>query len=589
MTFVVTRERGTDRVEVWMYRPPVTAYRAAYSGWGYGPNLSAQVAADSTYDVRISVNSTLITPVYSASTTTRVLCATGTCRRLASEFKSWSWANVDAAVAAWKIPPYNGLKAEMISGTITAATNEINPSYAFSHATLGGASSGGWYDGVRSGAGGVYTSSRAVNHAWEAAAVSDRRNSISANLTQFELILRQAAEYSGTMPQYCYLNPATLKPYDPQKGSNIWTLMPGGSNNADTNGCRIQSRFVPGRANYLWDPCHAYNNGHMAYEATRDPYYALMLQVNAFAYLSTIGVTDATGEALLVDPSITSTPNWDNFGGTVTGALPFYLSTVIQYRARAWCSKEYNKCRVAALTQPVVDFLHPVSVWNTIIADVANQFMKWSDAIHAVSVTTTNAADAYKAGLKVMSWGDTSNTGFGAGIQGNLYSKQVSSIFHNYTTSSYIYILMSGVTSFNTLLSREVKGVCNRIVYLGGKRAIPNLGTGGFSGYVIPVNSSDVPTPLPIPFTTPAEYDTYWASVDTVYASYTKTNFNSDSVARATMVNNIRTVKSLNDAGSLSVSVADVNAAVAAMNPQVAATAPATGTGNVYTCHVFDY
>jgi hypothetical protein len=589
MTFVVTRERGTDRVEVWMYRPPATAYRPTYSGWVV-PNLSAQIDADSTYDIRISVNASLITPVYSALTTTRVLCATGTCRRLASAFKPWVWTNVDSAVAAWRIPPYNGLKAEMITTPLSASTNGINPSYAFSHATIGGASSSGWYDGVRSGAGGTDRSSRAVNHAWEAAAVSDRRNSITSNLTQFELILRQAAEYSGTMPQYCYLNPTTLKPYDPQKGANIWTSMPGGPNSPGSNECRIQTTFVPARSGYAWDTSHAYNNGHMAYEATRDPYYALMLQVNAFSNLATIGLGDETNQAILVDPAITSTANYDPVSGYVIGALPFYLSIVIQYRARGWAVKEYNKCRVAASTQPAVDFLHPASVWNTILSDVNNQFVKYSDSIQAVSITTTNASDAFEAGLKVMSWGDTASYSSGAGVDGNLYSNQVASFFFNYISSAYIYAVMSGLTSFNTLLSREIKGMCNRIVYMGGKRSIPNIGAGSFSTYVIPLNASAVPTPLPIPFTTPTEYDTYWASVDSVYASYTKTSFtDADAVARATMVNIIRAVKSLNDAGSLSVAISDVNATIAPMNSQVAATALAVGTGGVFTSNVFDY
>jgi hypothetical protein len=590
MTFVVTRERGTDRVEVWMYRPPATAYRSTFSGWGYGPDLSAQINADSTYDVRVSVNSALITPVYSASTTTRVLCATGTCRRLASAFKPWVWTNVDSAVAAWRIAPYNGLKAEMITTPLSASANGISPSYPFSHATLGGASSSGWYDGVRNGAGGSYISSRAVNHAWEAAAVSDRRNSIASNLTQLELILRQAAEYSGTMPQYFYLNPTTLKPYDPQKGANIWTSMPGGPNSPDSNECRIQTTFVPGRAGYEWDTSHAYNNGHMAYEATRDPYYALMLQANAVSILASIGLGNETSEAILVDPTITSTANYDPVSGYVTGALPFYLSTVIQYRARAWGVKEYNKCRVAASTQPAVDFLHPASVWNTVLSDVSNQFMKWSDAIQAVSITTTNANDAFKAGVKVMSWGDTPSYTNGFGIPGNLYSKQVASFFFNYIAGSYIYTVMSGLTSFNTLLSREIKGMCNRILYMGGRRSIPNVGAGGFATYVIPLNSSGVPTPLPIPFTTPTEYDTYWASVDSVYASYTKTSFtDADAVARATNVNVLRAVKSLNDAGSLSIVVSDVNAAITAMNSQVAGTSLAAGTGGVFTSNVFDY
>jgi hypothetical protein len=393
--FVITREQNTDRAEVWAYRPPANSFKPANSSafdYSWNTVTSADVENDLTYDIRISINGSLVTPQYSSSTTTRVLCAPGTIRRLATAFKLWIWSRVDAAVSAYRLPSYNvnSLSELVVAQSLPNAASTLGskPQEAFNHAALGGPTSSVWFDGNHSPSAGGSQAGRSLSQSYEAMAISDRVNNISANLSDLENVLRKSAEYSGTFPQYTFLDPETLRPYDAQKGSKPWSVMSAAYNCAG-------STYVPMRTGFNWDTAHHYNNGHVAFEATRDPFYALLLQCNAMAALAEPSSAVRTGETKRFNPAHPIDNN-----GAVICPLPKYVISVDQERSRWWSLAAITKAKLATDLCPPVDFLQPLAMWNTVLddgADMLYHYISEIDAVTAAPARVTNAAESLQA------------------------------------------------------------------------------------------------------------------------------------------------------------------------------------------------
>lgn len=393
--FVITKEQTTDRAEVWIYRPPANSFRPANSSafdYSWNTVTASDVENDKTYDIRISINGSLVTPQYSSSTTTRVLCAPGTIRRLVTSFKPWSWSRVDAGVSLYRLPSYNvNSLAEIVTASSlpnAASTLGSTPQESFSHSALGGQSSANWFDGNHSPSAGGSQAGRSLSQSYEAMAISDRVNNIATNLSDYENVLRKSAEYSGTFPQYTFLDPQTLRPYDAQKGSNPWSVMSAAYNCAG-------STYVPMRTGFNWDTAHHYNNGHVAFEATRDPFYALLLQCNAMAALAEPSSAVRTGETKRFNPNSPI----DNNGGVIC-PLPKYVIPVDQERSRWWSLAAITKAKLSTDLCPLIDFLQPSSMWDTVLddgADMLYHYMSEIDAVTAAPARVTNGTEALQA------------------------------------------------------------------------------------------------------------------------------------------------------------------------------------------------
>jgi len=584
MTFVVTRERGTDRVEVWGYKPPAVALRPL-DGSPWTPPTTPQIEDDKTYDVKISVNSALITPQYSSGTTTRMLFAPGTIRRLCSAFKPWSWAAVDTAIAAYRLAGHDNNSAAFFTLVPTVANMGISAaaSATFDHGALGGTSSTLWFDGVRSAQGGDDISSRSVYHSWEGFAISDRKNSVTANLSALESALRKAAEYAGSFPQYAYLNPSTLRPYDPQQGANQRTTEPFGFSSNTVRG----AYWCQQRNSYNWGCSHHYNNGHVAFEATKDPFYALTQQINGFAAISQgiMNESQRTAEAKLVDPAIVgSDPYW-----VATAAnVPFYLYYTFQVRGRFWTAKEIAKCHAIATQCSAVDFLNPVSTFTSVNSDAVTQFNAFAAQIDAATFPTqiTNESEstqATRAALKALSCYMNFYSESEDGSPSKPKAKYVSTFMNEYAAQSLAYIMSYGLTNWQTVAEKVIGYTINKALYLGGARTVLGFGDRGSSTMICQLASTDGLVQYPVAFTTPSGYDSSWASLDSTYAAKSKTNFgslfnytgnttSSNPNYSASHVIVLKIFKQLNDAGRISVRVSDVNSAWTATQAQVAAT-----------------
>lgn len=583
-SFILSREFGTDRVELWIYQPPAHALRPA-DGGNWTPPTTQEIENDRTYDIRITVNGSLITPQYSNSTTTRVLCAPGTVRRLVSQFKEWDWNRVDVARSAYRLPSYDANTLLVSSAPTTLANEGLTNLPEFSHATIGGTSSALWFDGVRSAQGGDYISSRSVNHSWEAYALSERKNGNTTNLAIFEDALRKSAEYSGTFPQYFFLDSTTFKPIDSQRGDSPWM---GGAfpQNYTPKGII----YVPGRANYGWDAAHHYNNGHVAFEATRDPFYALLQQSNSFAALSELSLATKSSEAKAVDPGIVgNTPYWEP-----VGALPFYLANTDQVRSRWWTVREIAKSYLISTQCPAVDFLQSTSTWNKVNNDIVTQFNSYvatiDNAVLPTSVNSLETSDqAMYVAQRILSCYMKSPYSHGSvpSTPGSPTGAYVSTFMNEYGVSALTFVCAAGLTQYQSALEKIIGFSINKVLYAGGQRSVPTMGVQGGSTPIAPQSttaSGGYPwTVVPIPFTSPQTWANYWVSADSVFASYDPTKFKfyppvaSDATFVQIITSAIRAVKELNDIGRLSIRVSEINAAYAAVNAQIAATTKYTG------------
>lgn len=600
LKFMVTRERGTNRIELWMYRPPVWDYRSS-AGSYTAPDQSASMT-DVDYDIQISVGGSLITPVYSASTTTRVRMTTGNLRRLVSAFKPWVWSRVDSAITAKRLPRYDMDTLSNIFTNTPTLAKDLRDNVTlttYSHAALGGATSATWWDGVRSGQGGAYASSRGVYHSAEARAISERVNGITTNLAEIETHLRGAGEYSGTMPQYVVLDPANFKPYNSQKGSYKWTSTGPGANQSPANLARPYTYNIQTRTNYGWDAAHHYNAGHLIFEATRDPFYAVLLQNNAFASLACLNTFGTQLHLSRYDSALnsqlSSTPSlWDN--------LPYYILEQYQYRSLAWGVKEVVKTYNVTNLCPTVSFLHSASTFNTIITDDATY--NWGvqatqmDAGNLSSSTKTTVLDGARKLLGI--YGSLFETG--NGTSDNPYKANYSGLFNVYALGALFYAVLSGRSEYLPHFTRILEGYCDATLNgAGGQRLLqvyPWSTKALITNAMVPTSSitfadsySSWTITAPAPFTTLAGMVSYWEANSDTWANQSSSNFNNSNDNNQPAVGQqfvmiLRSVKQLNDAGYWNILSTKVNSAITTVNSQLAAT---TKVSDPFTNWSVDY
>lgn len=584
--FVISRERQTDRVELWMYRPPANAFKPSNaSAFDYSWNVgttAADIEDDKTYDVKMYINGSLVTPQYSTSTTTRVLCAPGTIRRLVTNFKSWDWTKIDTALDAYRLPSYNvNSLADLVTpSTIpnTVSTIGSKPAAIFNHAALGGPNSNNWFDGDHSPAGGGSQAGRGLSQSWEAMAISDRVNNVSTYLSDYENILRKAAEYSGTFPQYTFLDTETLKPYDAIKGEKPWTASGPPSYNC------AGSTYVPQRANYNWDTAHHYNNGQVAFEATRDPFYALLLQCNAMVALAESSGYTRSNEILRFYNNITTDNN-----GTIVCPLPKYVISNGQERSRWWSLSTITKAKFATDLSPTVDFLQPSAMWNTVIddgADLLYHYIAQIDSVNAPPTQVTNGTEAVQAQRfvqKMLSCYDLTFSDYESGVvngTGHPVAVYASTFMGSgYGTTALVYMVAAGISRFQTALEKYIKFSCNRILYAGGERAWNGFGQRGSAYPIVPsfwpsgTNNGIVWPIVPVPFQNAAGWDAYWQANYPAWAAKNKTVFNVTPNTFGDFFINfiqpVRAVKTLNTFGRISVIPTIVDSAIAAYSSMI--------------------
>jgi hypothetical protein len=586
--FVISRERQTDRVELWMYQPPASADKPSNSSafdytWNVG-TTAAEIEDDRTYDVQITVNGSLITPQYSTSTTTRVLCAPGTVRRLVTDFKSWDWSKVDSAIDSYRLPGYNvnSLGEIATESSIPNAVSTIGskPSESFNHAALGGPNSNNWFDGDHSPSGGGSQAGRSLSQSWEAIAISDRINNVSTYLSDYENILRKAAEYSGTFPQYTFLDPVTLKPYDAQKGEKPWTASGPASYNCPG------STYIPQRTNYAWDTAHHYNNGHVAFEATRDPFYALLLQCNAMVALSECSAYTRSNEILRFYSNV---PRDNN--GNVICPLPKYVISNGQERSRWWSLSTITKAKLATDLSPTADFLQPSTMWNTVIndgADMLYHYMADIDSVTAMPAQVTNSTEAVQATKfiqKMLSCYDLLFSDYENGVvngTGHPIAIYASTFMGSgYGTTALVYMVAAGISRFQSALEKYIKFSCNRIIHAGGERAWSGFGQRGSAYPIVPgfwptgTNTGLVWPIAPVPFQNAAGWGNYWQANYPAWAAKSKIAFN---VTPNTFgdyfinfIQPVRAVKKLNTIGKINILSADIDAAMSAYSNMISA------------------
>jgi hypothetical protein len=596
--FVVSRERSTNRVELWMYRKPYEIFRPRGTGnaydysWWTAAGGDAAVAAgttnDKTFDVRIFVNGSLIIPQESPSTTTRVLLATGSIRRLVSGYKSWDWTKIDAAVTSRRLPSYDTatlvpLVQDYSSGygvpTVASALS-VYSGKTFSHATLGGENSSVWYDGnFSSGPGGSHLG-RALNQTLEACAINDRVNNVTTNLTQIELHLRRSAEYFGAYPQRTNLDPQTLKPYDPQTSTHCWF---GAGGISGYSIAPLNNYYMPGRAGYSnWQTTHLYNNGSVAFEATRDPYYALLLQTNVMAALSEVTSAYAAELKYILD---FNTLDRDNNGGIIK-PFPKHCISPNSNRGRWWSLAAVRKTKLAAQVSPAVDFLHDLTYISSIMTDgigIYNGIMQEVDAsVFPAQITnSTEATAAHNVMKRSLSFYDyldwDSNPGINPGPPPSGHPKMLSAgtfISSGYAFQSLIYLVSSGETAAQLMLERFARFAANRLIYVGGERSWQGYGSRGSEYPLIPAGNplNETWTTLPRAFTTPTEWAAYWTANYYLFAEKSNTVMNSNALAQLDyfidIIQNMRSLKVLNDLGVTNVIPSEVNAAMTVYNNQ---------------------
>jgi hypothetical protein len=593
--FVVSRERGSDRVELWLYRKPYEVFRPRgtgdaydYSWWTGDAAATAGTTNDKTFDARISVNGSLITPQESASTTTRVLLAPGSIRRLVSGYKSWDWTRVDSAISTRRLPSYDAgslvpLIQDYSSGygvPSVAAALAVYSGKTFSHNALGGPNSSDWYDGNFSSGPGGSQLGRALNQTLEACAINDRLNNVSTNLTQIELHLRRSAEYFGAYPQRTNLDPLTLKPYDPQTGSHCWFGAGGISGHTIAP---LNNYYMPGRAGYSnWQTTHLYNNGSVAFEATRDPYYALLLQTNLMAALSEVTSSYAAELRFILD---FATLDRDNNGGIIK-PYPKHCISPNSNRGRWWSLAAVRKAKMAAQFSPVVDFLHDLSYVSSIMTDGIGIYTgKMQDidaAVLPTQITNQTEADAaHRVMQRSISFYDDldwdSNPGINPGPPPSGHPKMLSAgtfISSGYAFQSLIYLVSSGETAAQTMLERFARFAANRLIYIGGERSWQGYGSRGSEFPIIPAGNSlyERWTTLPAAFNSPTTWAAYWTANYYLFAEKSNTVMNSNALGQLDyfidIIQNMRALKVLNDTGAVNVIPSEVNAAMTVFNNQ---------------------
>ncbi len=590
--FVVARERGTNRIELWLYRPPVWDYRSS-AGSYTAPNQSA-LMTDVDYDIQISVGGSLITPVYSESTTTRVRMTTGNLRRLVSAFKPWDWSRVDSAISAKRLPRYDIDTLSSMYSDTPSLPKDLRDDLTlrtYNHAILGGTSNSTWWDGVRSGQGGAYASSRGVYHSAEARAISERINGITVNLTAIETHLRGAGEYAGTMPQYIVLDPATFKPYNPQKGSYKWSSTGDSSNQSPTNLPRPYTYNVQTRTSYTFDAAHQYNCGQVAFEATRDPFYALLMQCNSFINLASANSYDTALWISQYDSTLSSQISADS---TVWNNLPYYILEQYQYRALTHGIREVVKAYNITSLCPTVGFLQPASVFNTIITDDATY--NWSaqaTQINAGDLTSSTKSTVINGARKLFGIYGKLFDG-GNGTLDNPYKLSYSGLFNAYALGNLFYATLTGRSEYLSHFTRILEGFCDATLNgAGGQRlsqSYPWSTKAGISNTLIPTTSDtgndieSIWTPIvPAPFSTIAGLVSYWEANADTWINTTGNNFNNFAFGNQHSIGQqfimiLRSVKQLNDQGYWSILSSKVNDTITTLNNQLAATTKYTGS-----------
>ena len=608
ISFIATKETGASRYELWMYREPKRYRRGTLNDpWPYyGPSgniLRLESCSDRYYDVQISASGAPVTPQFSSGATTRVLCATGTVRRLATDFKAWDWARINSLISSYKVPGYDTdyIGYMFASSIVNGNPDGIKTSAGLvNHNLLGGRASSYWYDGVRSGQGGAYISSRAVNHSWEARAISELKKGITTNLTNLLNQMRVAAEYSGVFPQWVNLDPQNFKPYDPQVGTNRWMTIGGVIGNGGET--RQNTFFVPQRPEYPSQVTHMYNNGHIAFQATRDPYYLMLLQNNSHVALSQLVAGLQIAYAKQVDPNIVNTAYWAN--GAPIGDLPFYLLTAIQYRAFAWGSKEILKSWIARQSCGVAaDFLQPIAVYDKMLTDIANQWTAQQAPQEAVSITTTNQAEIPNAARKILNIRDwTFEQKYTLGTYQSDYTSTTnqtpwalygSSFTSVYPLAAFTYALAAGRTEFRPLLEKQVLEITDRINYIGGDRLTTIPANVGASVPQAPTDSSGLYV-APVPYSNMAGFVTYWLPRWEAFRNADNTKFAGpgSNLAGYEFCINAMAVHQLNQLGVFSppIQVSDVSNAnsnsLTTFNNQTAKT---TDSGGVHTGYAFKW
>lgn len=579
MTFVVTRERGTDRAEVWMYRPPASVL-VPHAGNGvpgsYTAPTQVEIAADSYYDVRISVNSSLITPQYSSSTTTRIISAKGTIRRLASQFKAWSWSAVDSAVANYKLPRFNcNLSTNTIAVTSrepTASSCELTGRRAFSHDVLGGPNSGySWYDSARNTIGGGRISSISLMHSWESFAISERVNARTGNLVDLEDALRKSAEYAGTMPQYSFLDTNTLKPHNPQSGSNRWWNY--GSTAGQSNLAVPNAYVVPTRDNYGWDWAHMYNNGQVAFEATKDPYFALLQQINAFAALASTPGTIRIIAYKQVNPSYIPDGN----------TIPFYSINYLQERGIWWSLKEIIKSTIVSSKSPQSGFVVTSDILNQVISNLTTQHKNYTDEIDAAAAVPviSNSADNEAAVRFALKSAGCYSPWFSNSLATETdtvpWANYVVPYMNDYGVAALAYGLAAGFTGLQYPLEKVLTWTFTRINVAKGQRSTPGFGSQASSAPINPTVSNGGFSVNPLPYSTPAGWVNYWKTRSTAWTNFDEIKFDPWAnppgpawfyVQR--MLSPLAVVHQLNTAGVFNVRASEVSSTMSTVNSLLA-------------------
>jgi hypothetical protein len=562
LSFKLIRERNTDRVELWIYRPPVWNYRSSSASYTV-PNQDSLITADVNYDIQIQVNNVFITPVYSTSTLTRVRMATGTLRRLVSGFKPWQWSRIDNAIATKKLPRYDiDTMAELFIDSTQVLAKDLRdsvPLSSYSHASLGGSSSNAWWDGVRSAQGGAYASSRGIYHAAEARAISERVNGITTNLAEIEAHLRGAGEYAGTFPQYIVLDSITFKPHNPQRGNYKWTATP---NRSTSTLPRPYTYHVQARPSYSWDVAHLYNCGQLAFEATRDPFYALLLQCNSLMSLAFLNAYNAGIWIDTHDPTLdaqlsANSALWNN--------LPYYILEQYQYRAWTHGLREVVKAYSVTNRCPSAPFLELASTFSSISNDDATYGWNVEAAqMNSGDLSSTNKLTVHYGAKKLLGiYGRLFDSG--SGNRDNPYRLGYSGLFNGYALGNLFWVSLLGRSEYLPHFTRVLEGYCELTLNGGGGQRLlqmyPWTTKPGISNALTPttsVSNSDNPanynTVAPAPFSNISEFIKYWESnADTVYnldnSSFTN-NFQGNQVTTGQQfIMILRSVKQLNEQG----------------------------------------
>jgi hypothetical protein len=454
----------------------------------------------------------------------------------------------------------------------------------YSHSILGGTSSSAWWDGVRSAQGGAYCSSRSIYHSAEARAISERINGNTTELVALETHLRGAGEYAGTFPQSAVLDPVTFKPYDPQKGNYKWTAT-GLQSGSPPSTTRPYSYNVPARTGYSWDSAHMYNCGHLIFEATRDPYYALMMQINALNVLATQNLYEINVQLDITDPTLknqlSTTPSiWDN--------LPYYIYPSNQNRAWAWCTKEIVKAYHISLLCPTVAFLHPSSTFNTMINDDVTYVWNAQAAnIASGDLTSTNKITVINGVRKLLGIYGHLGSG-GLGTKDSPYGLSYSGLFNVYLLGALFYNVLSGRTQYLPHFTTILEGFCDAtLTSAGGQRlaqVYPWSTKAGNANFLLPTTSSSTSdyqsawsVIIPAPFSTLGQLVGYWETNSDTWPGSNPNNFNNNSAATQVPIGQqflmiLRAVKQMNDSGSLNIIPSKIDTTLLVVLNQISTT-----------------